>query len=87
MERLTGVMARHTRHTGSLASVLRRTALLPGDVRTGAEDDLSALYTSHTEPSRTGNGLRAENWCTMPQAGHRLYLQSMPAPSTTTMAS
>ncbi len=38
------------------------------------EDDLSSLYTSHTEPSETGNGLRAENWCTMPRAGHRLYL-------------
>ena len=36
--------------------------------------DLDNLYTAHTEPSETGNGLRAENWCTMPQAGHRLYL-------------
>ena len=37
-------------------------------------DELATLYTTHTEPSETGNGLRAENWCTMPRAGNRLYL-------------
>src|SRR5690606_37035045 len=26
------------------------------------------------EPGESGNGLRAENWCTMPQIGSRLYL-------------
>ena len=37
-------------------------------------DELQTLYTSHTEPSESGLGLRAENWCTMPRAGDRLYL-------------
>lgn len=40
----------------------------------GSTDELETLYASHTEPSETGNGLRAENWCTMPRAGNRLYL-------------
>lgn len=40
----------------------------------GNIDELDALYTAHTEPSETGNGLRAENWCTMPQIRTRLYL-------------
>jgi diguanylate cyclase (GGDEF)-like protein len=37
-------------------------------------DELDTLYATHTEPSETGNGLRAENWCKMPRAGNRLYL-------------
>lgn len=37
-------------------------------------DELQTLYASHTEPSESGLGLRAENWCTMPRAGNRLYL-------------
>ncbi|HRP98278.1 MAG TPA: diguanylate cyclase [Rhodocyclaceae bacterium] len=37
-------------------------------------DELAALYAAHTEPSETGNGLRAENWCSMPRTGNRLYL-------------
>jgi diguanylate cyclase (GGDEF)-like protein len=37
-------------------------------------DELQTLYASHTEPSESGFGLRAENWCTMPRAGNRLYL-------------
>jgi diguanylate cyclase (GGDEF)-like protein len=40
----------------------------------GSTDELETLYTAHTEPSECGNGLRAENWCTMPRAGNRLYL-------------
>jgi diguanylate cyclase (GGDEF)-like protein len=40
----------------------------------GSTDELETLYASHTEPSDTGNGLRAENWCTMPRVGNRLYL-------------
>ena len=40
----------------------------------GRSEELDALYTAHTEPSETGNGLRAETWCTMPQVGSQLYL-------------
>lgn len=40
----------------------------------GRQEELGELYSAHTEPSETGNGLRAENWCTMPQIGSRLYL-------------
>lgn len=40
----------------------------------GCQEELGALYSAHTEPSETGNGLRAENWCTMPRIGTRLYL-------------
>ena len=37
-------------------------------------DELETLYTSHTTPSDSGLGLRAENWCIMPRAGQRCYL-------------
>lgn len=37
-------------------------------------DELGDLYAAHTEPSDSGDGLRAENWCTMPHTGKRLYL-------------
>lgn len=40
----------------------------------GRLDELGGLYSAHTEPSETGNGLRAENWCTMPRIGTHLYL-------------
>ncbi|MEN3372146.1 diguanylate cyclase [Dechloromonas sp. ZS-1] len=40
----------------------------------GCANELDALYAAHTEPSETGEGLRAENWCTMPHTGKRLYL-------------
>jgi len=36
--------------------------------------DMGDLYTTHTSPAPGGAGLRAENWCTMPRAGTRLYL-------------
>ena len=36
--------------------------------------EMSTLYAEHSTPNATGTGLRAENWCTMPRAGTRLYL-------------
>lgn len=43
-------------------------------VALGRHDDLAALFTTHTAPSESGSGLRAENWCNMPRTGNRLYL-------------
>jgi diguanylate cyclase (GGDEF)-like protein len=40
----------------------------------GQTDDLPALYTHHTSMEDTELGLRAENWCVMPRAGHHCYL-------------
>lgn len=40
----------------------------------GQTEELSSLYSSHTKMDDTGLGLRAENWCIMPRAGHRCYL-------------
>lgn len=40
----------------------------------GQTEELSALYSNHTKMDDTGLGLRAENWCVMPRAGHRCYL-------------
>jgi diguanylate cyclase (GGDEF)-like protein len=40
----------------------------------GCEETLGELYSEHAGPGESGNGLRAENWCTMPQIGSRLYL-------------
>jgi len=37
-------------------------------------EQLSELYTAHTEPGEFGLGLRAENWCVMPKRGERRYL-------------
>lgn len=37
-------------------------------------DQLETLYSAHAEPGEFGLGLRAENWCTMPRLGERLYL-------------
>ena len=40
----------------------------------GRTDAMDELYVTHTEPSDCTNGLRAENWCVMPQVKKRLYL-------------
>jgi len=37
-------------------------------------NQLSELYSAHTEPGEFGLGLRAENWCVMPRIGQRRYL-------------
>lgn len=37
-------------------------------------EELSALYTAHSEPGEIHQALRAENWCVMPKASKRLYL-------------
>jgi diguanylate cyclase (GGDEF)-like protein len=40
----------------------------------GLTDQIDALYPAHSEPADSTQGLRAENWCVMPQARKRLYL-------------
>jgi len=37
-------------------------------------DEVKSLYSQHESSMLTGYGLYAENWCTMPQLGTRLYL-------------
>ena len=37
-------------------------------------DELDGLYVQHSSPGERHQGLRAENWCTMPKASKRLYL-------------
>ena len=75
-ERLTGVMADEVlgtdRHWCAFYDEPRY--CLADLLALDRPEELSALYATHTEPSETGSGLRAENWCTMPRAGHRLYL-------------
>lgn len=75
-ERLTGVMAKDVigtqDHWRAFYDAPRY--CLADVLALDRSEELEALYTTHTEPSETGSGLRAENWCTMPMAGHRLYL-------------
>jgi diguanylate cyclase (GGDEF)-like protein len=40
----------------------------------GRTDEMNELYVAHTEPSDCSLGLKAENWCVMPQVRKRLYL-------------
>ena len=37
-------------------------------------DAMNELYVTHAEPGDCSHGLRAENWCVMPQVKKRLYL-------------
>ena len=37
-------------------------------------EELDSLYATYSEPGKIHKGLRAENWCTMPEASTRLYL-------------
>lgn len=38
------------------------------------EEQLNGLYATYSEPGKIHKGLRAENWCVMPEASVRLYL-------------
>ena len=40
----------------------------------GQTDSLANLYITHSEMTDAELGLRAENWCVMPRAGHQCYL-------------
>jgi diguanylate cyclase (GGDEF)-like protein len=40
----------------------------------GTTEAIEQLYTRHSEPGDSAHGLRAENWCVMPQVRKRLYL-------------
>lgn len=75
-ERLTGVSAQEvigtTEHWRGFYDEPRY--CLADILALGQTEELSALYSSHTKMDDTGLGLRAENWCIMPRAGHRCYL-------------
>jgi len=40
----------------------------------GRTDQLDALYVTHSDPTDSVHGLKAETWCVMPRAKKRLYL-------------
>jgi len=75
-ERLTGVSAQEvtgtTEHWRGFYDEPRY--CLADILALGQTEELSVLYSSHTKMDDTGLGLRAENWCVMPRAGHRCYL-------------
>lgn len=75
-ERLTGVMADEVIGTRNhwCAFYDSPRYCLADLLALGQTEELAALYAEHTEPGLSGNGLRAENWCTMPRADRRLYL-------------
>lgn len=43
-------------------------------VAQGRLSELDALYEVHNDPESQAFGVKAENWCRMPQIGHELYL-------------
>lgn len=43
-------------------------------VAQGRLNELDALYEVHNDPESQAFGVKAENWCRMPQLGHELYL-------------
>ena len=43
-------------------------------VASGDADAMERLYSTHEEPGIPGFGVHAENWCSMPRRGQRLYL-------------
>ncbi|EME71191.1 response regulator [Paramagnetospirillum caucaseum] len=75
-ERLTGVPAHEvigtTNHWRAFYDQERH--CLADLVVLGCPDTMDQLYVTHTEPSDCAHGLRAENWCVMPQVKKRLYL-------------
>lgn len=75
-ERLTGVPASDVLGTSNHWSAFydEPRHCLADLLALGRQEDMGELYVNHTAPSSTGTGLRAENWCTMPRAGTRLYL-------------
>lgn len=75
-ERLTGVPAHEVIGTSDhwRAFYDEERYCLADLVALGKSEEMDALYVSHTEPCDTNHGLRAENWCVMPQVKKRLYL-------------
>jgi diguanylate cyclase (GGDEF)-like protein len=75
-ERLTGVAAAEILGTQNHWSAFydEPRYCLADVLALGCIGELDTLYAAHTESSESGDGLRAENWCTMPHTGKRLYL-------------
>lgn len=75
-ERLTGVAAADVLSTRDhWKAFYSKPRLCLADVLAqGRTEELSTLYSFHTEPGEQGHGLRAENWCVMPRVGSHLYL-------------
>ncbi len=75
-ERLTGVTATEllgtTEHWRAFYDSPRY--CLADLLALGQTDQIGALYVSHSQPGESAFGLRAENWCVMPQVKKRLYL-------------
>ncbi|ARJ66829.1 diguanylate cyclase [Magnetospirillum sp. ME-1] len=75
-ERLTGVAAHEVIGTSDhwRAFYDEERYCLADLVALGRPESMDELYVTHTEPSDCSHGLRAENWCVMPQVKKRLYL-------------
>ena len=75
-ERLTGVPASAVLGTSDHWSAFydEPRHCLADVLALGQSESLKELYATHTTSSASGVGLRAENWCTMPKMGTRLYL-------------
>lgn len=75
-ERLTGVPASEVlgtqNHWAAFYDAPRH--CLADLLALGRSDDMQELYVAHSTAVSSDAGLRAENWCTMPRAGTRLYL-------------
>lgn len=75
-ERLTGVSASEVVGTRDhwQAFYAEPRLCLADVIAQGRSDELSTLYSYHSEPSEHGFGIKAENWCDMPRQGEKLYL-------------
>ncbi|WP_043745389.1 sensor domain-containing diguanylate cyclase [Paramagnetospirillum magneticum] len=75
-ERLTGVPAHEVIGTSEhwRAFYDQERHCLADLVLLDRPDSMDELYVTHAEPGDSTQGLRAENWCVMPQVKKRLYL-------------
>ncbi|WP_236686311.1 sensor domain-containing diguanylate cyclase [Paramagnetospirillum magnetotacticum] len=75
-ERLTGVPAHEVIGTSDhwRAFYDEQRHCLADLVLMGRPEAMDELYVTHAEPGDSTHGLRAENWCVMPQVKKRLYL-------------
>lgn len=75
-ERLTGVPAHQVIGTSDhwRAFYDEQRHCLADLVALGRTEDMEHLYVTHAEPNDSALGIKAENWCVMPQVKKRLYL-------------
>jgi diguanylate cyclase (GGDEF)-like protein/PAS domain S-box-containing protein len=75
-ERMTGVPASEVLGTNNhwQAFYTEPRLCLADVLAQGRVDELTELYSHHTQPSEQGFGIKAENWCVMPRMGTNLYL-------------